>query len=67
LLAAYEAFAGNVVALLPSGSQMLELGSEPGRDALLFEASGVRVKRTDGAQVSSSVSGAGGHQPICSM
>jgi hypothetical protein len=37
LLDAYEESAGDVVALLPSGSQMLELGGEPEREALLFE------------------------------
>jgi hypothetical protein len=67
LLAAYEESAGDVVALLPSGSQMLELGSEPGRDALLFEASEVRVRRTDGAQAFVERLRASGYRLMCSM
>lgn len=46
---AYAEFLHSVLALLPSGARMLELGSGPGHDAQFFEAHGVRVQRTDGA------------------
>lgn len=39
----------DLIALVPPGSHVLELGSGPGRDALALEADGLRVDRTDGA------------------
>jgi pimeloyl-ACP methyl ester carboxylesterase len=44
----HEDFLTRVLELLPRGSHMLELGSGPGQDALVFEAGGVDVRRTDG-------------------
>ncbi len=38
------------VAGLPAGARVLEIGSGPGRDALLLEQLGVRVRRTDVSQ-----------------
>ncbi|WP_065964308.1 GNAT family N-acetyltransferase [Curtobacterium sp. UCD-KPL2560] len=39
----------DLLALVPAGSHVLELGSGPGRDADALEAAGLRVDRTDGA------------------
>lgn len=39
----------DLIALVPGGSSVLELGSGPGRDALALEAAGLAVSRTDGA------------------
>lgn len=39
----------DLLALVPAGSLVLELGSGPGRDADALEAAGLRVDRTDGA------------------
>ncbi|WFR67385.1 bifunctional GNAT family N-acetyltransferase/class I SAM-dependent methyltransferase [Curtobacterium flaccumfaciens] len=39
----------DLVALVPPGSHVLELGSGPGRDALALEDAGLVVDRTDGA------------------
>jgi archaellum biogenesis ATPase FlaH len=58
----YEEFLRGVVTLLPADSQMLELGSGPGRDALFFEANGVAVQRTDGALAFVERLRASGHQ-----
>lgn len=40
----------DLLALVPVGARVLELGSGPGRDALALEAAGLRVDRTDGAR-----------------
>jgi len=45
----YAEFRYSVAALFPADARMLEFGSGPAHDALFFEASGVRVQRTDGA------------------
>ncbi|GAA3341819.1 hypothetical protein GCM10017714_27430 [Curtobacterium pusillum] len=44
------ALVDDLLALVPSGSHVLELGSGPGRDALALEAAGLVVDRTDGAR-----------------
>ncbi|MFJ7288767.1 GNAT family N-acetyltransferase [Curtobacterium sp. NPDC098951] len=40
----------DLLALVPVGAHVLELGSGPGRDALALEAAGLAVDRTDGAR-----------------
>lgn len=40
----------DLLALVPVGARVLELGSGPGRDALALEAAGLVVDRTDGAR-----------------
>jgi GNAT superfamily N-acetyltransferase/SAM-dependent methyltransferase len=40
----------HLLALVPVGARVLELGSGPGRDALALEAAGLHVDRTDGAR-----------------
>ncbi|MBE7162540.1 MAG: GNAT family N-acetyltransferase [Williamsia herbipolensis] len=40
----------DVLAVVPVGSTVLEVGSGPGRDALALEAAGLRVVRSDGAR-----------------
>lgn len=40
----------DLLALVPGGARVLELGSGPGRDALALEAAGLVVDRTDGAR-----------------
>lgn len=40
----------DLLARVPAGARVLELGSGPGRDALAMEAAGLRVDRTDGAR-----------------
>ena len=40
----------DLLALVPPGAHVLELGSGPGRDAVALEAAGLRVDRTDGAR-----------------
>lgn len=44
------ALVDDLLALVPAGARVLELGSGPGRDALALEAAGLRVDRTDGAR-----------------
>lgn len=44
------ALVDDLLALVPRGARVLELGSGPGRDALALEAAGLRVDRTDGAR-----------------
>lgn len=48
--AAVVAFIDEVGSHLSPGALALELGSGPGRDAMLLEQRGVQVRRTDGAQ-----------------
>lgn len=40
----------DLLALVPAGAHVLELGSGPGRDAIALEAAGLHVDRTDGAR-----------------
>lgn len=51
----------DLLALVPTGSHVLELGSGPGRDALALEAAGLVVDRTDGAASFVAALGAAGH------
>ena len=47
MTAALRAAIDDVVAALPAGARVLEIGSGPGRDARALEAAGLSVRRTD--------------------
>ncbi|WP_439693033.1 GNAT family N-acetyltransferase [Curtobacterium sp. SP.BCo] len=51
----------DLLALVPAGAHVLELGSGPGRDALALEAAGLVVMRTDGARAFVDALRAAGH------
>jgi SAM-dependent methyltransferase len=58
---AHLAFLEQVCALLPTGGQVLEVGSGSGRDAAWFEAHGLVVRRTDGCPAFVEALRAAGH------
>jgi SAM-dependent methyltransferase len=58
---AIVAWLDELTARLPSGARVLELGSGPGLEAVLLEARGLVVRRTDGARSFVTMMRADGH------